>query len=389
MMLKEYKKRTESLKESMRRERIDIALLFQQRDIYYFSGTAVYSILVLPVDEEPILLVRINVERAKRETWIKNVTFSTNINTLWEILSEFKKGTIGIEKDVVSVTLYEQLTNNLPNFKFVNISPQVLALRMVKSEGELDLIRKASRISHIGLQKCEEVLEEGMTEIELESEIEAAKRKAGHEGSMHFRANNPGLPFGVVASGLNLTEISGYWIAIVGTGPSSARPYGASNRRIQKGDLVSVNHATVFQGYHSDEARMYVLGKATDKQRKIFNIVREAQEAVIGIIKPGVEVGQIYNAAEKIIQKYGYLEYFMAYGRYGFKYLGHGVGLEIDEPPLITPENRTVLRAGMVFALEPKVAIPGWGGVDIEDTIMVTEDGSEVLTLTRRELIEV
>jgi len=385
----EYEKRLAKLRESMSVSGINIALLTQQRDIYYFTGTAVYSILVIPIDGEPILLVRINVDRAKRETWIKDIRFSQGMCTLAEALSSFNKGNIGIEKDVVSVSFYEQLIKNLPGFNFADVSPLVLAIRMLKSKPEINLIRKAAEISHLGFQKFAEIVEEGITEIELESEIEAAKKRVGHEGTMQFRTNNPGLSFGTLASGPNLTEVSGYWIAIIGKGPSSARPYGSSHRKIRRGDLVDVNHATVFQGYHSDEARMYVVGKPTAKQERIFSIVREAQKAAIEVIKPDIEVAQIYYSAEEIMKKHGYCEYFMAYGQYGVKYVGHGVGLEIDEPPLISPENKTILKPGMVLAIEPKVIIPKWGGMDLEDTVVVTEDGYEILTFTRRELIEV
>ena len=166
-------------------------------------------------------------------------------------------------------------------------------------------------------------------------------------------------------------------------------PYGPSLRKVRAGDLVCIDHGTMYRGYHSDEGRTFVVGKARDKQKRLFDIVRRAQDAAIAQVRPGVPAAEVYRAAWRVARDAGYEEYFMAYGQYGVEYLGHGLGLEIDEPPLVGPKTTTLLEEGMTLALEPKLIIPGWGGVDLEDTLVVTGDGCEVLTQGKRELVEV
>jgi len=153
--------------------------------------------------------------------------------------------------------------------------------------------------------------------------------------------------------------------------------------------MVDVNHGTCFCGYQCDEGKMFVLGKATQEQKRLFGVVRKAQDAAIAAIRPGVRSSEVYRAAARVAEDEGYGPDFMGRGRYGVEYLGHGVGLEIDEQPLIGPQNHIVLKEGMTLALEPKLIFPGVTGVDIEDTVLVTPEGCEVLTSGERELVEV
>ena len=164
-------------------------------------------------------------------------------------------------------------------------------------------------------------------------------------------------------------------------------PYGPSNKKIHKGDLVDVNHATVYQGYHSDEARMFKMGKPNRKEVKLYDVVLKALNASIASIRPGVKASDIFKVVKRIIDDSGYSEFFMGYNQYGVEYVGHGVGLEINEYPFIGPKNNELLKPGMVFALEPKLIVPGVTGIELEDTITVTKEGCEVLTSTRKDKI--
>lgn len=391
---KEYVQRISRLRKGMEQASIDLAALFSATDVYYFSGTGVYAILVVPLERDPILLVRINLERAINEAWLpaENVRPSEGVKTLKQTIQGLglRSRVLGVEKDVISAKMCERLTKLFPETRLEDISPLVLNIRMVKSPTEIETIKKAAAISRDGFQKCEEVLRAGITEVELQSEIQKVQRNAGAEEIMNVRNRLYSMGgFGIVTSGSNMDKISGWAITISGVGMSSACPFGASKRVIEKGDLVLVDKGTCFQGYHVDEARTYVIGKATDRQRELFDINQKINEAAVNTIKPGIAVSEVYAAAKKVAVESGCEQYFMGYGQYGMEYLGHGVGLEIDEPPMPSPHDHTILTPGMVLAIEPKLIVPGWGGVDTEDTVLVTAKGYEMLTHTPRELVEI
>ena len=280
-----------------------------------------------------------------------------------------------------------------PDAILVNISPIVEQLRKVKSEEEISLIKKASEISFRGHKRVKEVLKEGVTELELAAEVEMILRKLGHTGVL-FRKGRGSFPpggYGVIGpSGSNLGVISGTGdITITGKGLSLAFPFGASRRKISRGDMVMVDIGTNFEGYHSDECRMYVVGKPDGKQKTAFKLVSEALEAAIDNVRAGVKGKDVYFAAKELIDKAGYSDYFAAFKDYpAYSYLGHGVGLEIGEPPFITPKDETIFEVNMVVALEPKLIAPNWG-VSLEDTILVTDNGCELLTMSPRGLMEV
>lgn len=387
----EYRLRVNALREIMGRKRIDVCLVHNSRDLYYYSGTALYCTLVMPANREPTLLVRINLAQATQDSWISDVRESTGLNEVGQAIRalDYDRPVIGYEEDVTPVSLFKKLKQMLPNADFVDISPEILSQRMVKSPIEIAMVRRAALISGVGLKRAAAMLRVGVSEIVVAAEMEVAKRLAGHDGLMTGRRQGVINPAVFVASGRNTANVSGYWVSIIGPGPSRALPFGPSSRQLRRGDLVVVDHGTVYRGYHSDEGRTFVCGKARDRQKRMFEVVRRAQDAAIGRVKPGIEASEVYLAAWRVVKDAGYEKYFMAYGQYGLEYLGHGLGLEIDEPPLIGPKTTTLLEEGMTLAIEPKLIVPGWGGVDIEDTVVVTCDGCDVLTQGKRELIEV
>jgi len=387
----EYRLRTNALKSAMARKRIDVALLQYSRDIYYYGGVALHSSLIISLNRDPILLVRMNVSGARGDSWIADIRESSSPADVQKVLQELDmcRGTIGIEEDMLSVAVHRKLSSSMPGAKFADISPLILDQRMVKSAAEVAQVKKAARISRIGFRKAEAMMRPGVSEVAIASEMETAKRIAGHDGFNMGR--RPGImnPTVFVASGRNGGTISGYWITAAGTGMSPAYPYGPSPRRLRLGDLVAIDHGTVYRGYHCDQGRTYVVGPAKEKHKRLFDVLLRAQDAAIQAVKPGVPASQVYDAAWKVVSGTGFERFFMGIGQYGIEFLGHGVGLEIDEPPMISPGNQTLLEEGMTLALEPKFIVPGWGGVDLEDTVVVTCNGCELLTEGKRDLMEV
>ncbi|MBI2958333.1 MAG: aminopeptidase P family protein [Chloroflexi bacterium] len=388
----EYRLRMHALKEAMARRNIGVSVVHNSRDVFYYSGTGLYCTLIVPRDDDPVLLVRINAARAHEDSWIPQIRESTGPGDVKEVLGELgllDGPMVGIEEDATVVSFHRKLLDLLPGARFLDISTAILDQRMVKSPAEIGLIRRAAAISDQAFREVRRSLRPGISEMDIAVEMESSKRRAGHDGANVGRRPGVVAPTVFVASGPNAGLASGYWVSTIGPGPSNAFPYGPSLRKVKKGDMVVVDHGTVYRGYHCDEGRTLSVGRPGVKLKRLFDVVRRAEDAAIQRVKPGLPVSELYMAALRVVEDAGYRKYFMGYGQYGVEYLGHGVGLEIDEPPLIGPGNASLIEEGMVLALEPKLIVPGWGGVDLEDTLYVTCDGCELLTRSRRELVEV
>jgi len=384
--------RLEELKRRMVEEGLRAVVLTHSPDVYYFAGVASRAMLVVPAEGDAVLLAHIGYERALKESWVRDVRRGGGVEELRKVLEELgvEGGVIGVCLDVISASLYLRLSAALKGYELVDVSPLVLDVRAVKDEGELKLMERAAEISRIGHRRVEEVLEPGMTELELAIEVEESLRRAGHDGFIRHRTWRWG-GYGVIGpSGPNLGVVSGPGaITITGPGACPAIPYGPSHRRIERGDMVLVDFVSSYMGYHHDEARMYAVGDVDSKKLRSFKLVKEAEEAALSIAKPGVEASQLYWEARKVFEREGMLDFFAGYAEYPqYTYLGHGIGLEVVEEPSITPRNAKPLRPGMAICLEPKLIAPHWGA-SFEDTVVVEEDGPRILSRTPRELIYV
>lgn len=383
--------RLERLRTKMHENSLDCALIFWSRNVFYLSGTSQYGCLLIPLNNEPVLLIRVNLEIAKKESCITDTRELSRTRAIGSVLDEFglDRAKIGIEERLIPLALYKKLSAVLPEATFHDITHTLYELRMIKQPEEIEQIKRAAEFTNVCHKKAKEILTAGMRENELAAEIEYAMRKAGNEGFIFHSRWGASMFYGMLASGPNIATISGYGaFTITGTGLSKAYPYGASNRKIHKGEPVVIDYVGCSNGYQCDEARTYVVGEAEDRLVDIFGTLKKAEEHALETIKPGISVSEIYDASKKVMENSVYKNNFMGFGKYVGKYVGHGLGLEIDEPPVIEPNNGTKVKAGMVLALEPKVMIPNYGGAGIEDTVLVTEDGFEIITRTERELLE-
>jgi Xaa-Pro aminopeptidase len=389
----ESKSRLRNLRNTMDENGIHVAIIQFFVDIYYFSGVNQLSTLIVPLNRDPVLFVQVGLDMAKEESWIDDIRELKGMASLETYFKEqgIGIGTIGINEDTVPATLYRKYRETLPQANFNNISPHLLKIRSIKSDTEIELIKKAADVSYSGHQRIVEVIQEGMTELELSASVEYTTRQQGHAGCSIGRRNAYYPPAGVIGvSGPNLGIISGSGaITISGKGLSAALPMGASSRPIEYGDMVAADISTNIDGYHSDETRMYVLGEPDDHQKRAFDVIYAAQQAALDAIRPGVKGRDVYHAARQVVEKAGYLEHFAGYSRYPqYNYLGHGVGLEANEHPLINSRDDTILQPNMVIAVEPKLIAPQWG-VSLEDTLLITNNGYKLLTKTKRKLVVV
>jgi Xaa-Pro aminopeptidase len=370
--------------------RIDAAVLIHSRDIFYYTSIALPSILlVTPSDYH--LYVRQGWSFASKELHIdqQHASEGSPKDAAEKLVNWTKnKGVIGFETDVMTAETYFKWRKMLPDSEFTNLSPIILEQRSKKDGEEIDLVRKACKIADIGHGRVIEALKEGMSEFELAAEIEYAERRAGDEGTFFMRAPNLYLR-GIVASGPNLYKWSGVAYSITGMGPSPALPVGPSHRNIERGDVVIVDLGPCFNGYYADESRTYVVGKANPEVVSLFSRLKDVCDQIISALREGVECRQLYHQATTHAKGLHLSEYFLNLGGdRKSRLVGHGLGLEVNEPPFLADHENSTLQEGCVLSIEAHVMHPK-GVVKLEDVVLVTRHGAEMLTLSPRKLIEV
>ena len=384
-------KRISQLQEEFRQKGIDLCLLLYSRDILYYAGTTAPGVLLI-TPEKAILFVRRGYEFAKEEATVKSVVKGGSLEEVQSYLkkSGFKKGVMGIELDIIPANLYLKLTTLFPVFQPVNISPIILNQRMVKDSEVLDYMRQSTAIADCGHRRTLEVLKEGMTELELATEVEAALRRNGHEGLLPMRRFDARVLYGFISSGENLTKFPGFVNVAQGIGVSKAYRVSASQREIKRGDLVMVDVTGCYHGYITDIARPYVIGKATEMQKEVFFHLNQVAEKIFDSVRDGLSVKELYSIGLSEAEKTPYSSYFMGYDEeVRGRFIGHGLGLELDEPPILGPEDETIIKENMTFSIEINTIVPQFGAIKIEEDIIVKKKGCELLSRIERKLFEV
>ena len=285
----------------------------------------------------------------------KIIHYKKKLDGITSLLKDLELKKVGFESLSLTFSSHRSLLKKLTNGeKLIPLEEEIKSVRAVKDTQELSLIRNAIDISSKAFLHIIEMMEEGVFENQIALEMEFFMKNKGAEA----------ISFDI----------------IIASGKRSALPHGkAARKRIEKGDLILIDFGARFQGYHSDQTCTVVCGKPSSKQEKIYQVVKEAHDKAIEIIRPGISIQEVDEAARNHIQKNGYDEYF-GHGT------GHGIGLAVHEDPVVNRENKDLLQEGMVFTVEPGIYIPDWGGVRIEDMIQVTSQGAEVLTRLSNEL---
>ena len=352
---------------------VQAALFIMPIDVYYFAGTRQNAILWIPAEGEPLLLVRKSLSRAREESPIADIRTFPSSKEFASLFSEDQLS-IGMTFDAVPVQQHLFYTRALPGRTFVDISMMLRELRSVKSPFEFEqLCYSAGKLASVFAQ-VPQFLKAGMRELDVSAEMEYRLRKAGHEGYVRMRAFNQELFFGLAVSsgGLNGGFFDG---PVTGKGLSSASPHGASCDEIGVNQPILLDFGGVFNGYISDMTRIFVIGTLDPELQRAFDVALEIQEMVRQGMKPGVICEELFFAAAAMAERAGFGSCFMGMPGEQAKFVGHGVGLELDELPVLAKGFALPLQAGQVIAVEPKFVIPGKGVIGIENTFVVTDDG--------------
>ena len=354
------KNRVRKLCEIIKRESLDFLLVTTPTNIRYLCGyTGSNGILLVSRDKSIFLTDFRYKEQVKKEVKGAEIKIAQRelFSTLTEIeLLKEKRIKVGFESKHLSFKLYEKLKALLPQILWIPTEDLVESLLVTKDEGEIRKIKKAADISAKVYQEILPLLKPGTKEQEISAELEYRIRRNGGTDS----AFEP-----IVASGVR-----------------SAMPHArASSKRFKKGEFVTLDFGASYEGYVCDITRTVVLGKATSRQKKIYNLVLKAQTNAIKKACSGMKGFELDKTARDVINNAGFKDCF-GHG------LGHGIGLLVHDSPGISTKSQEVLKPGMVITIEPGIYLPGWGGVRIEDDILITRNGCKVLTKIDRELLE-
>ena len=376
----EIDQRLDKLKRQLEANHIDAALLVQRADLFYFSGTIQESHLWVPVDGEPILMVFRSFERAIAESPLSRIVPLDSIRAVPEILGQWGHvlpQTIGMELDILPVNAYFNYQRLFGGKNLVDISHWVRMVKAIKSPYEIELIRCAAGLSDQLAGCVPALLREGMTELELAGLVEAEARKRGHQGIVRQRLWGSEMFYGHLMAGPSSAVPSFLSSPTGGAGVSPAVAQGPSFRPIQKHEPVLVDYVFALNGYYSDHARIFSLGKPEQELMTAHAAMLDVQELIKKAAKPGTRSGELYDLALERTRELGYDQYFMGVGKERIRFVGHGIGVELDDYPFLAAGQQLELQENMTLALEPKLIFPGKGVVGIENTHLVTENGLE------------
>jgi Xaa-Pro aminopeptidase len=347
--------RLERLRHYLSANELDAIVVSKPENRFYFSGfSGTSGLLLISAGSAKLLTDFRYIEQAGQQAKMFEV-IRHGSDMFQTLKAEIDKGgfkRIGFESDFTTWDVY----NKLSTFAAQPVAVQLDELRMVKDDAELALLEQAVLLADNAFSHILTVLKPGVSERDIALELEFHMRKNGAEKSA--------------------------FDIIVASGIRSALPHGvASDKLIESGDFVTMDFGCVYHGYHSDITRTVVIGKASAKQREVYKVVADAQYAGLMAVIPGSTCREVDAVARGIIAGAGYADYF-GHG------LGHGVGLAIHEEPRLSPACDTKLKPNMTVTVEPGIYLPDWGGVRIEDTVLVTAHGVKVLTASSKKLIE-
>lgn len=355
-----HKKRILKLRMKMEAASYDAVIITSSENRYYFSGFRGSSGALLITMNESYLFTDFRyTDQASKEAPLYDVIMHQKnlYERVCQMIQTKSIKTVGIEQVTLPINDFFELTERLPYIKWQPIDEVISHLRMIKDEEEISYLREAVSICDQAFEHIIGFLHSGISEKAIGMELEFAMRRSGAEA---IKANH-----------------------VIATGERASLPHGqATERMIGPGDFVKMDFGARVMGYYSDFTRTVVMGIPSERQREIYNIVRTAQEETLSTIGPGKTCAEMDEIGRSIIKRAGYGEQF------GHS-LGHSIGLAVHEKPVMRASDDTVLQPGMVITVEPGIYIPGFGGVRIEDFIVITDSGYENLTHSTKDFISI
>ena len=388
----EIERRLEKVREGMGRERMEALLVVQKMDYFYLSGTTQDSLLFVPLEGEPLLMVKRELERARIDSPLENIVGFKSLAEVPSIIRDHWGGlpeTMGLEFDVVPVRDYHRHVELFPETRFMDSSSIIRHARKIKSPFEIEMMRAAGAIGGKIYEEARGFLREGMTEIEFGGLLDATGKKYGHEGLARVRSLNYEAYTWHVLSGASGGIVSQSDSPMGGLGVSPAFPVGGSLKPMRAHEPIMVDFLCTYHGYMVDVTRMFSIGEMEKDFVAAYEATRQIHDAVLAETKPGENCEALFRKSVRLAKELGYGDSYLGPAGLQVNFVAHGIGLELGEFPYLAKAHDYPLEEGMVFALEPKVVFPGEGCVGIENTVVVTEDGYEMLTPLDEDIYQV
>jgi Xaa-Pro dipeptidase len=364
----------------MKAEAFEAIIIVQSADLYYFTGTIQTGALYLPADGQPLYLVRRDHRRARMESGLKEVIPFTSMSEMPQILAEYgyqTPSTIGMEYDVVPVKVFERYRKVFPEAVFQDASDLIRRTRMIKSHYEIHLMQDAANQLDKIYRSAAGFIREGITDVALAVELERVARLEGHPGLIRMRVFNGEMCFGHTFSGVD-SAVPAYTdtpLGGIGTTPSLGQ--GASFKPILRDEPIIIDFAGSCDGYLVDQTRVFAIGGLSSKLEKGYEDMLKIQALMKEMAPQLPKWGAIYDECLSLAVSMGYSDSFMGAKGAQVSFIGHGIGIEIDEYPFIARGfHKMNLQPGMAFAFEPKLVFPGEGAVGIENSFYLADDGA-------------
>lgn len=355
---------------------LDAVIIVQNADLFYFTGTIQSGNLYVPIEGDPIYMVRKEHSRARMESGLKLVVPFSSMKNIPGILADHGyslPARIGMELDVVPVAFFERYRAVFPAADFSDATPLIRRVRMIKSKYEIHLLQDAAV----------------QVDLALAAELEFTARKEGHQGLVRMRSFNSELFYAHIFSGADTAVPAYVDTPLGGLGLNPSFGQGAGLKRIERNEPIIVDFAGCVDGYLVDQTRVLAIGGISDRLRRAYDDMIRVQERMTELALPGTPWGDVYEGCRALAEELGYADSFMGARGAQVSFIGHGIGIEIDEYPFIARGfTEMVLEPGMVFAFEPKVVFPGEGAIGIENTFYISNyEGLKQLTFSDQELV--
>lgn len=373
------------IQQAMRQEEADGCLLTMNMNLYYVSGQVFNGYFYLPAEGRPYWFVkRLTVPETNQVHVIRK---PEQMPELFRDLNLAMPRKLLLEADELSYNEYIRLQHVFRAEATGNASALIRHIRMIKTPWEIEQMRISARRHEAVYREIPACYRPGMRDVELQIEIEKRMRMHGSLGYFRAFGSNMDIFMGSLLAGENAGEPSPFDFALGGTGMHASGPLGANGTLLEEGTTVMADMSGNYTAYQTDMTRVFSIGKLPDRAYRVHRVALEIQARMERTAKPGVPCAELYRDALAMAGQEGLEDCFMG-TRFQAKFVGHGVGLEINELPVLTTRSKDILQPGMTFAFEPKFVLAGIGAVGIENTFLVTDSGVEKMTLLDENIIE-
>ncbi len=387
----ELEQRCSRLQGQMADAGLDAVIIVQNADLFYFTGTTQSGCLYIPAQGQPVYMARKEFSRARMESGLKEIVPFGSMKDIPGIVATYgypEPKRIGMELDVVPVSFFERYRKVYPNAEFLDATPLIRKVRMIKSHYEIHLMKDAADQVHKVYLKAQEIIREGMTDLDVAAELEYTARRDGHQGLVRMRGFNSELFYAQIFSGSDSAVPAYADTPLGGLGLNPSFGQSAGLKVIERNEPVIIDFAGCVDGYLIDQTRVFSIGPVSDRLRRGYDDMLKVEALMKEIAVPGAVWGDVYDRCLALAVEMGYADSFMGAKGSQVSFIGHGLGIEIDEYPFIARGFKDMtLEIGMAFAFEPKVVFPGEGAIGIENTFYIGDDGIIPLTYSSNELV--